>query len=95
MQWSDDANAGFSDPGAETWLPVNSNYQEVNVEAEQGDPSSHLAVYRATARLRRDAAGFQVFCEESRARYFLTEQEQFFNLRGKYSPNPHVITKNH
>ncbi len=52
MQWSDDANAGFSDLGVETWLPVHDNYLTLNVEAQEGEPASHLNIYKALASLR-------------------------------------------
>ncbi len=49
MQWSNAENAGFADAGVETWLPVNADYVTVNVEAQNADPSSHLAIYSAMA----------------------------------------------
>ncbi len=54
MQWTDVDNAGFSDPGVETWLPVNSDYTTINVEQQNGDPSSHLAIYTAMTVRKRD-----------------------------------------
>jgi alpha-glucosidase len=44
MQWSADDNAGFS--SAKPWLPVNEDYQQVNVAAESKNPRSLLALYR-------------------------------------------------
>ena len=64
MQWSDDDNAGFSDPGAETWLPVNDNYVTLNVEEQLEDPFSHLAVYRAAAQIKRGSTVIQVRMKE-------------------------------
>ena len=46
MQWSGSGkNAGFSEAD-KTWLPVNKNYVDVNVETENADPKSHLSVYK-------------------------------------------------
>jgi alpha-glucosidase len=54
MQWSNAANAGFSPPGVQTWLPVNPNYaQGVNVADELVDPDSLLNFYRRLLRVRR------------------------------------------
>ena len=54
MQWNDAPNAGFSPPGATTWLPVHPNYaQGVNVAAQESDPNSLLSFYRRLLALRR------------------------------------------
>lgn len=53
MQWSADLNAGFST--AAPWLPVNDDYQQVNVAAEQQDPTSFLAVYRWLVAFRHSS----------------------------------------
>ncbi len=54
MQWSAHARAGFTDAEAEPWLPVNSDYIDVNVEAQLEDPDSLLACYRRLLALRRE-----------------------------------------
>ncbi|MFQ6116574.1 MAG: alpha-glucosidase C-terminal domain-containing protein, partial [bacterium] len=54
MQWDASENAGFSPPGVETWLPVAKNYQEVNVAAQQRDPTSTLNFYKILLKLRRE-----------------------------------------
>lgn len=50
MQWSTDKQAGFST--VEPWLPIGDEYREVNVEAEDIDPSSWLNLYRQLIHLR-------------------------------------------
>ena len=46
MQWSGaQKNAGFSNSD-KTWLPINPNYVNVNVESEKLDPNSHLNIYK-------------------------------------------------
>lgn len=44
MQWSPEANAGFS--GVNPWLPVNDDYGQVNVAGKMQNPNSLWAVYR-------------------------------------------------
>ena len=56
MQWSAEANAGFSPAGVSTWLPVNPNYaQGVNVAEQDGDPDSLLNFYRHLLAVRKAA----------------------------------------
>ncbi|NXQ32141.1 SLC31 protein, partial [Alaudala cheleensis] len=51
MQWDGQVNAGFTE-GNSSWLPVNSNYQSVNVEIQSARPNSTLSLYRALTSLR-------------------------------------------
>lgn len=51
MPWTDGANAGFS--SAEPWLPLNPDWRTRNVAAQEGDPSSMLALYRHLLAVRR------------------------------------------
>jgi alpha-glucosidase len=51
MQWSADAQAGFSSTAP--WLPIADDYLSINVEAEQSDPSSMLSLVRRLLALRR------------------------------------------
>ena len=53
MQWSDDKNSGFSQADS-TWLPVNPNYIDLNVESQKAAEESHLKVYQALSKLRQD-----------------------------------------
>ena len=50
IQWNDSEYAGFSK--AEPWLTVNDNYREINVEAQEKDPSSVLNFYRKLVEIR-------------------------------------------
>ncbi len=50
MQWSGNANAGFST--ATPWRAPFSNYQNVNVAAEQSDSNSLLSLYKELISLR-------------------------------------------
>lgn len=52
MQWSAEANAGFSK--GKPWLMVNKNYTQVNVAAQDKDPASCLNHFRKAVQLRKD-----------------------------------------
>jgi glycosidase len=52
MQWSADDNAGFTD--GDPWMPVNPNYETVNVESERANPDSVFHYYRRLVELRED-----------------------------------------
>ncbi|GGK13493.1 alpha-amylase [Deinococcus malanensis] len=54
MQWDASANAGFSAPGTEPWLPLADNYATLNVQAQENDPASDLGYFRALTRLRQE-----------------------------------------
>ena len=51
MQWSDEVNAGFS--SGNPWLPVNPNYKEINVSAQENNPDSVLCYYKKLIALRK------------------------------------------
>ncbi|MEL7409738.1 MAG: alpha-amylase family glycosyl hydrolase, partial [Cyanobacteria bacterium J06558_2] len=56
MQWDTQSNAGFSGgKSVEPWLPVNQNYQSVNVAQELKDPDSILNFYRQLIKVRRNS----------------------------------------
>ncbi len=52
MQWNSSTAAGFS-TNSNTWLPVATNYKQVNVEAESHDLDSMLNWYKKLISLRR------------------------------------------
>ena len=53
MQWSNVPNAGFSNPGVKTWLPIPPTYTKVNVAAEEHEPNSMLDWYKSLIRLKK------------------------------------------
>jgi len=57
MQWDDSRNAGFS--SADPWLPVNADYPQVNVAAQEQDEDSLLHWYRRLLYLRRGQPALQ------------------------------------
>lgn len=52
MQWSSQKNAGFS-TADQTWLPVNPNYQEINVASALANPDSVFYTYQKLIQLRQ------------------------------------------
>ena len=52
VQWSAEANAGFSP--AEPWFAVNENYKQINVQDQEADPDSILHFYRKLISFRKN-----------------------------------------
>ena len=52
VQWSAEANAGFTT--GTPWFPVNENYTEINVAAQEKDPNSLLNFYRKLIAFRKE-----------------------------------------
>ncbi|MFV0432104.1 MAG: glycoside hydrolase family 13 protein, partial [Alphaproteobacteria bacterium] len=53
MQWDTSKNAGFSTAN-KTWLPINPNHDEVNVQAALADENSILNFYRKLVKFRKE-----------------------------------------
>lgn len=51
MQWSDEANAGFTT--GTPWLKVNPNYRTINAASQLADPDSVRSFYKALIALRK------------------------------------------
>ncbi|WP_211653563.1 alpha-glucosidase [Planococcus alpniumensis] len=51
MQWNFGANAGFT--GGKPWIPVNPNFNWLNVKAQQKDSQSVLSFYKKMLQLRK------------------------------------------
>ena len=52
MQWDTSKNAGFS-ISDKTWLPVNPNYKDINVESALANPESIFYTYQKLVELRK------------------------------------------
>lgn len=52
MQWSDEANAGFT--AGTPWLKVNPNYTEINAASQVNDPDSVRSFYKQIIALRKN-----------------------------------------
>lgn len=57
MQWSTDAQAGFT--SSVPWEPVNPGWQEINVRSLEGDPESLLNTYKELISLRNNYSAFR------------------------------------
>jgi alpha-glucosidase len=57
MQWDPGLNAGFSK--GRPWLPLNTDYSEINVEAESKDPGSVLNLYKKLISFRNNSIALQ------------------------------------
>ena len=54
MQWDDSVSSGFSS-SPKTWLPVNPNYNTINVMREEKDPHSLLSYYKKLIKLHNES----------------------------------------
>jgi alpha-glucosidase len=52
MQWSKDANAGFTT--GTPWMKVNPNYEQINVGKQENDAESVLSFYKKMIRLKKE-----------------------------------------
>lgn len=59
MQWNDEPYAGFS--RVRPWLPVNPNYDWLNVQAQEADSGSVLHFYRHLLAFRKNAENIDLF----------------------------------
>jgi alpha-glucosidase len=53
MQWTAEANAGFTTTGTKPWLPVPSSAANLNVQVEKADPDSLLTWYKSLIHLKK------------------------------------------
>lgn len=53
FQWDDTQNAGFGNSKT-TWLPVASNYLDVNVKAQKAAKKSHLKIFEKLVQMRQE-----------------------------------------
>ncbi|BES96501.1 alpha-glucosidase [Nesidiocoris tenuis] len=57
MQWNTSPNAGFSTNGTSLYLPVNPNFESINVETETKIQPSHLSIYEELVKLHKEIIG--------------------------------------
>lgn len=68
MQWNSNSNAGFSDTTTPNlWLPLASNYKDVNVESQLADSKSILNLYRRLLSYRKDSSALKIGNYEPKA----------------------------
>ena len=83
MQWTADANAGFT--GGTPWLPVNPNYKEINAAAAVADPDSVFHHYRKLIELRKTydvfrEGTFTLLCPEDESVFAYTRDTEKAHL---------------
>lgn len=54
MQWDTSPNAGFTEKGVKTWLPVTKGYEKINVAVEESNQDSLLNCFKRLLHLRKD-----------------------------------------
>ena len=55
MQWDKTTNAGFSN-ATKTWLPVNPNYKNLNLDSQKNQTKSLYKLYQNLIKLRKEPA---------------------------------------
>ncbi len=60
MPWDGTCQAGFTRSAEGPWLPLTPDYETINVAAQQERADSHLNLFRALTRLRRQAPALSV-----------------------------------
>ncbi len=88
MQWDSSHQAGFSSAD-KTWLPVNPNYETINVQAALADPDSIFYTYQKLIELRKDNewlidADFEL----------LETTDQVFAYKRSYGSESYLIVTN-
>ncbi len=53
VQWNSGENAGFTT--GKSWLPINPNHVEINVEDQKNDPNSVLSYYKKLVKARKES----------------------------------------
>jgi glycosidase len=61
VQWTDEANAGFTTEEAKPWYLVNPNYTSINVAESNADENSILNFYRQLLKIRKEFADAAVY----------------------------------
>ena len=88
MQWTADANAGFT--AGRPWLPTNENYETVNADSEEQDPDSVLSWYRELAALRSSCRDLT----EGSYEEILIGSEQIYGFVRKGSSSEFIVLMN-
>ena len=56
MQWNSAKNAGFSQTDSATWLPVNENYKEINLDSQEMENYGHWFNMKKLLSLRKNVS---------------------------------------
>ena len=87
FQWDATKNAGFSTAN-KTWLPVNDNYQNLNLAAQRADEDSFFKYYQRLSTLRTD----KVFQNGDFASHAFNDK--VFAFKRTYNDETHVVLIN-
>lgn len=60
MQWTAEAHAGFTQADVVPWLPVNPDFEQVNVVVQRSDPDSMLSLTKRLLTLRRETPALSI-----------------------------------
>jgi alpha-glucosidase len=76
MQWETVENAGFSPTGVKPWLPVNTDFQQVNTSTQKDLPDSLLNTYRQLLHIRASnpalhSGGFELVFQDGNSKDLL------------------------
>lgn len=79
MQWSDEAQAGFTT--GKPWLMINPNYTQINVQAAMQDPNSVYHYYKKLIALRKEHSAmvygnFEEYLPDSDKVYVYTRSDE-------------------
>lgn len=91
MQWSGEANAGFTD--GTPWLRVNDNYKQINVKKQETETDSVLNYYRRLVKLRKQKEWAAVFTYGAFIPIF-EENDQVFGFYRSYEGKCALILAN-
>ncbi|MBZ4684233.1 MAG: malL [Fusobacteriales bacterium] len=89
MQWSNDKNAGFSNAD-NTWIDINPNYKEINVENALNDENSILHYYKKMIKIRKENLAL-IYGEHIP---FMNDNENIFAYIKKYNDELHIVYLN-
>lgn len=88
MQWDSSKNAGFS-TAEQTWLPVNPDFPDINVDAQMNQPLSPLDIYAKAIQIRRRKS-FQ----NNQMHYHVVDNDVISYIRGSEALGQYLIILN-
>ena len=59
IPWTPAPNGGFCPPGTVPWLPLQADFQKINIESQEKDPESTLQWFRKLITLRNSSQSLQ------------------------------------
>ncbi|KYG29310.1 alpha-glucosidase [Alkalihalobacillus trypoxylicola] len=89
MQWNSKSLAGFTD-ASKSWMKVNPNYKEINVDQQLSDPHSILSYYKKMIAIRKENEGL-IYGEYN---LILNDHQQVFGYTRKWKGECYLILVN-